>query len=258
MWQHGTVFFFSQRNLHGTPLKEQSTCLCHFSCTRLQFNAIFHILQMVTEMFCSALNEPREGTRAVKSDFCPHVIPRTSRDAALLGHSSGGLLLQQLRLSTWGGCFLLFGSLKKNWPVGAVGRQRHFREMGLNETSTVGTALQVPFIIIWQVLGVLVPWRFVSSPEIPTCHWKLPISQVLGFDTLWVPMEVFPHDPSAFFRGYRDSPLSIGFSTFLSPSTRESTTRKATSTCDDGPSFGLMPPGSSCAYATMIYNVYTL
>ena len=61
-----------------------------------------------------------------------------------------------------------------------------------------------------------------------------------------------------FFRGYRDSPLSIGFSTFLSPSTRESTTRKATSTCDDGPSFGLMPPGSSCAYATMIYNVYTL
>lgn len=199
MWQHGTVFFFSQRNLHGTPLKEQSTCLCHFSCTRLQFNAIFHILQMVTEMFCSALNEPREGTRAVKSDFCPHVIPRTSRDAALLGHSSGGLLLQQLRLSTWGGCFLLFGSLKKNWPVGAVGRQRHFREMGLNETSTVGTALQVPFIIIWQVLGVLVPWRFVSSPEIPTCHWKLPISQVLGFDTLWVPMEVFPHDPSAFF-----------------------------------------------------------
>ena len=166
------IVFFSQRNLHGTPLKEQSTCLCHFSCTRLQFNAIFHILQMVSEMFCSALNEPREGTRAVKSDFCPHVIPRTSRDAALLGHSSGGLLLQQLRLSTWGGCFLLFGSLKKNWPVGAVGRQRHFTEMGLNETSTVGTALQVPFIIIWQVLGVLVPWRFVSSPEIPTCHWK--------------------------------------------------------------------------------------
>lgn len=36
---------------------------------------------------------------------------------------------------------------------------------------------EVPLIIIWQVLGVL----------------------VLGFDTLWVPMEVFPHDPSAFF-----------------------------------------------------------
>eukprot|EP00435_Cladocopium_sp_Y103_P053306 s2311_g17.t1 len=36
---------------------------------------------------------------------------------------------------------------------------------------------EVPFIIIWQLLGVL----------------------VLGFDTLWVPMEVFPHDPSAFF-----------------------------------------------------------
>ena len=102
-WQCGSMepyCFFSQTNLHGTPLKEQSTCLCHFSCTRLQFNAIFHILQMVSEMFCSALNEPREGTRAVKSDFCPHVIPRTSRDAALLGHSSGGLLLQQLRLST--------------------------------------------------------------------------------------------------------------------------------------------------------------
>ena len=46
--------------------------------------------------------------------------------------------------------------------------------MGLNETSTVGTALQVPFIIIWQVLGVLVPWRFVSSPEIPTLPLEAP------------------------------------------------------------------------------------
>lgn len=153
--------------------------------------------------------------------------------------------------------FLLFGSLKKNWPVGAVGRQRHFTEMGLNETSTVGTALQVPFIIIWQVLGVLVPWRCVSSSEIPTCHW----TQFLRcWDSILsgCPWRSFHMIQAPFFRGYRDSPLSIGFSTFLSPSTRESTTRKVTSTCDDGPSFGLMPPGSSCAYATMIYNVYTL
>jgi len=36
---------------------------------------------------------------------------------------------------------------------------------------------EVPFIIAWQLLGVL----------------------VLGFDTLWVPMEVFPQEPTLFF-----------------------------------------------------------
>lgn len=38
--------------------------------------------------------------------------------------------------------------------------------------------MKVPLVIIWQLMGVV----------------------VLGFDTLWVPMEAFPHEPSAVFR----------------------------------------------------------